>query len=230
MLDALEIDGEDSVSIVEEVEAAFGITINDAEAAACLTVGDLFALVCAKVPIVNRSDHLPCLTASAFRAIRRAIRLQDPTCDIQPNTRLDSVIDRRDHRASRDYLASQTGLRFPAPSLQNFGTLFSGFVIAAGSVIVAMSFSVPSLYLGGFTGLLAAIAIGYRYGRWAWSEFDTVGDLARRASALSMSQAIRANGSVRRVEAWNALLAVISPFSQRTDDVGPRTRFFSERR
>ncbi|SFJ67429.1 hypothetical protein SAMN05216304_111116 [Bosea sp. OK403] len=230
MLDALEVDDDDSVSIVEEVEKAFGITLSDAEATACNTVGDLFALVCTKVPTVSGSDQLPCLTASAFRAIRRAIRFRKPTSQIRPDTRLDSVIDGDDHRAWRDYLTSHTGLRLPVPSLQKSSILFAGFVIISGSAILVMGLSVPKLFLAGVIGLSAALAIQYRYGRRTWSEFDTIGDLAREASALSIAQAIRANGSVRKVEAWSALVALVAPFSQRNGDIGTRTRFFTERR
>ncbi len=76
MIDALDIDPDDDVEIVLEVEAAFGITISESDAAGCETVGDLFKVVCAHVPTVERSDHLPCPTAQAFTALCRAIRLR----------------------------------------------------------------------------------------------------------------------------------------------------------
>ncbi|WP_131858620.1 acyl carrier protein [Bosea sp. BK604] len=230
MLDALEIDDDDDVSIVEAVEEAFGITISDAEAGACFTVSDLFALVCAKVPTVDASDQLPCLTATAFRAIRRAIRARHPGLGIRPNTRLDRMIDGPDHRAWRDYLASETGLHLPNPSLPNMAPLVAVFAIAAGSAVSVMGLSGGSLFAAGLIGLLSAIGVGYAYGRWAWSEFTTIGDLARQASALSIAQAVKANGAVRRGEAWTALVTVVSGFSLRTGDVGPATRFFTERR
>lgn len=229
-LKAMEIDDDDDVSIIEEVEKTFGLTISDAEAIACETVGDLFALVCSKVPVVDLGGQLPCLTASAFRAIRRAIQLRKPTLHVRPDARLDSIIDGRDHRDWRDYLTSHTGLRFPNPSLQNFNVLLAGFVSVSGGVFLLIGISIPNLFLAGVIGLIATIVIGRRYSQWAWSDFDTIGELARQATALSIAQAIRANGSIRKVEAWNALIAVVRPFSQRTGEIGPQTRFFSERR
>jgi hypothetical protein len=61
----------DDIDFIEAVEAAFGITF-DREPAAWSTFGDVFDAICQRVQPVERGPF-PCLSASAYRRIRRAL-------------------------------------------------------------------------------------------------------------------------------------------------------------
>lgn len=228
-LGALDIDDDDAVPIVEAVEQAFGITISDSEAEICETVGGLFALVCAKLPTVDRSDHLPCLTAATFRAIRRALLARCPKLDVRPDTRLVSFIKRQDHREWRTYLASETGLSIPQPVLRGFFVYVFGFVTAAWCLIQFVGYSFASLSAVCLLGWLISKMVS-RYGRWIWEDIDTIGDLARKTAVLNVAQAVKKHGAVRKGEAWQALVTLLQGFSTRNGNIGPETRFFARRR
>jgi hypothetical protein len=229
LIDALDIDDDDSVEVIEVVERAFGITISDAEAAACQTVGDLFALVCAKVPTVERGGQMPCLTASAFRSLRRAIRERRSNLDLRPETPISSFVEGRDHRAWHAYLTDATRLRIPRPTLSPLSFLLglAGFCLAAAGVIAVTGSGILSVLFIGLLGLAIMKIVG-RFGSWSWESPDTLGDLARRSAALSVARAVEANGAVRSREAWQVLLTLLHPFANRTGNIGPATRFFAK--
>lgn len=229
LLGALDIDDEDAVPIVEAVEQVFGVTISDSEAETCETVGGLFALVCAKLPTIDRSDHLPCLTAATFRPIRRALLARCPDLDVRPDTRLVSFIKGHDHREWRTYLASETGLSIPQPVLRGFFVYVLGFATMAWCLIQFVGYGFASFFAVCLLGWLISKMVS-RYGRWIWEDIVTVGDLARKTAALNVAQAVKKHGAVRKGEAWQALVTLLQGFSPRTGNIGPETRFFARRR
>ncbi|AWN55108.1 hypothetical protein [Methylobacterium sp. 17Sr1-1] len=228
MIDSLDIDPDDDVEIVLVVEGAFGITISEGEAEKCETVGDLFEVVRAHVPMVERSDDLPCLTARAFYALRRAILLRHPDRDLRPETYLTRFAGTRDHAGWHAHLVAETGLNIPSPSI-------SGRVLGTGFAAFALAAAVTGKMLGDGGQVLAAcllegaviVALVRRYAPPSWEAASTLGDLARGAALQSIAQVVAGHGAIRRREAWGALVTVLRPYARRTGRIGPDTRFFA---
>ncbi|NNM73304.1 acyl carrier protein [Enterovirga aerilata] len=231
VVEALDIDGDDSVDIVVAVEQAFGIKITDSEAEACQTVGDLFRVICAHVPTVERSDAIPCLTAATFRELRRVIRLIEPSLDLRPATLLSSFAGHHDHREWHAHLKNTSGLSVPDPSLtvpSMVGGLTLYGIAAAGAVA---TFGHDAA--GFFVAALLAPAAGFivhSYGRRTWDANRTLGDLARETAAYSLGQIAKAHGAVRTRELWEALVIVLRPFSRHTGLFAHETRFFAKQK
>lgn len=233
MIDALDIDPDDDVEIVLEVEAAFGITISESDAAGCETVGDLFKVVCAHVPTVERSDHLPCPTAQAFTALCRAIRLRQPDHDLRPDTRIASFAGPDDHSGWHAHLAMETGLNIPAPtlSLTAVGIGCGAFAVAAaltGKFLGETSHVLVACLLEG--SVIALLVRRYAPSSWSRESWSTLGDLARETASRNIAQAVAAHGAIRRRDAWQALVTVLRPYTQRAGKIAPDTRFFARSR
>lgn len=239
MRDALDIDGDDSVEIVEVVEDAFGIKITDAEAAACETVGDLFKLICARVPTVECSDRLPCLTAFTFRELRRAIRVHRPGVEVRPETLISTVAAGGAHSGWHAYLSSATGLNIAYPPLSwSRGSLAVGG-IAFSVLALATSISLGSGVIMWFAVMVEAaiiVALVGVHGPRSWKTQTTLGDLSTETAARNVKLMIERHGAVRRRDVWNALLGLLRSFDHRdrwlrqSGAISQETRFFANDR
>ncbi|MEM7497198.1 MAG: hypothetical protein AAF371_04305, partial [Pseudomonadota bacterium] len=94
----------DDVECLRAVEGAFGISLEDDQTAALETVGDLHRVVCRKRPPRRGA---PCLTAKAFRRLRRHLgrgaKPSSPLSDIAGTTAVQRFLD---------VTASRSGLGF----------------------------------------------------------------------------------------------------------------------
>lgn len=229
VVEALDIDADDSVDIVVTVEQAFGIKISDSEAEACQTVGDLFRVVCAHIPTVERSDTITCMTAVTFRELRRAIRSLEPALDLRPATRLSSFAGRRDHRDWHAHLKETSGLSVPHPTLtvrsMIVGLTLFGIVVAG--VVATFGYGAAGLFVVASLSVPAGFLIQH-YGRRSWDANRTLGDLARETAAFNVGQTVKAKGAIRTRELWEALLIVLRPYARRSGECGHETRFFTK--
>lgn len=236
MSDALDIDSDDDVPIVKDVEDAFGIKITDAEAAACETVGDLFRLICARVPTVERSDRLPCLTAFTFRELRRAIRVHMPEVEVQPKTLISSFTAGDAHSGWHVYLSSATGLNIAHPPLSrgSLAVSVSAFSVLALATSVNLGFS-STLWFAIIVEAAIVVALVGIYGPRSWQTQTTLGDLATETAARNVKMMIERHGAVRRQDVWNVLLALLRSYDRRSrwvrqPAISQETRFFANER
>jgi hypothetical protein len=108
----------DDVEFIEAVEAAFGIAFRKDEPPAWFTFGDVFDATCRHVRPVERGP-VPCLSATAYRRIRKTILKHRPGLKIRPDTPLKSLLGDHSGRAWCRALQRETGLQLP----ERFGSV-----------------------------------------------------------------------------------------------------------
>lgn len=179
-------DGMDGVEMLDAVERAFRIKIKDREAEACLLVGDLHALVLQKCRHAERGTA--CLSANAFRLLRRVVAEIKPNVTVIPTTPAHGLLSSADLRSLWTRMNQRCGLDMPE-SIES---------IVPWLILVASLGGVYGLYRwmgaaeGGvalIAGLLANTIIFY--GRDHFfpprlpAQYKTVGDLARALAQIN---------------------------------------------
>lgn len=99
--------GLDTVELVLEIEDAFSIQIPDAEASQIVTVGDLHKYIVAKL------DPTACLSASAFRSLRRAARSLGATERLRPRDSIERLLPATRRRRFWAELQRSAAVRLP---------------------------------------------------------------------------------------------------------------------
>jgi hypothetical protein len=189
----------DDIDFIEAVEAAFGITF-DREPAAWSTFGDVFDAICQRVQPVERGPF-PCLSASAYRRIRRALLKIVPGSNVQPETLLKALIADRSFSVWWRELEQESGLKLPLLTLTNWSLL----------ILVAVIFAVPGVVaVSGLPGWIAVLSpmLGLLASGWlpAKPTVRTVGDLARSAAALNARQLSQSHAAIRTRDVWDSLV------------------------
>lgn len=179
----------EGVEILVEVEAAFGITLDDRSAERVVTVGDLCELVLSIVPGAKQER---CLSALAFWRLRAALgSLGVERARVRPDARLEELLwtgeqDAASRRAVWDHFAAALGLDLP-PLVRSRRLVLVCTTLSLGAFAVALGWGpfpwwedawVAAALSIGVSCLLGALTRPYR--AYPPPEVATVGDLARQ--------------------------------------------------
>lgn len=221
MANSLDLDREwGAIDLLEEVEAAFGIKITDAEAERCSTVGDLYAVICSYTPDWDTQQG-SCSSSMVFYRLRRSLGPEDKR-DIRPATPL-ITLGRPVSGVFRT-LGKQTGLRLPTYELTWLGKV--GLILTGGLLVAIIALLTGHWLASGIAVLVAATGLPLLWldpGRLPVG-MVTVGDLAQRTAPLNSELLGKAGG--RPSDRWSILVALAAehgtlPASQ----IGPETYF-----
>ena len=193
----------DDVEFVEAIEAAFGIKFSTEELERFYTFGDLYDATCRHVKPVERGSF-PCLAASAYRRIKRAIGVTHPGTKLHPDTRLAKLIADRSVSRWWRMLESESGLKLPDLHLNIwcvlafFALLIAGLSIATGTAGYQR------------VAVLLLMILGFIALRW-WPKrlpLRTVGELARSVGALNAAALAQPDGMMRERDVWSSLVLI----------------------
>jgi len=192
----------DDIDFIEAIEASFDIRFDDAEPPTWATFGDVFDATCRRVGPVERGS-LPCLSASAFRRIRRAVLECSPGAVVRPDTSLAILIGRRRVRLWWRGVERSSGLKLPAPVLANW----------SGCLLLVLLFAVPlATVLGGLPGWIAVLSpvLGLLSARVLPERLParTVGEFARKAAAMNAKALSASHGAIRSRDVWESLALI----------------------
>lgn len=191
----------DDIELIQDVEAAFGILLSDAEVESCWTVGHLFELVKARIPDASTGS---CATAMAFYRLRSAVRTSIDA-ELRPTTPisdLGSLPVRRLHRIIRE----DCGLRPPPEQLSYWGCI-------ALALVAALPLGVWALNFGWWAAAASAIPplALYRVAPIRLpSRVETFGDLVRIVASRSIGALSQQGARLGSSEAWAAFKDVLS--------------------
>lgn len=193
----------DDIDFIEAIEASFGIRFDDKEPSTWFTFGDVFDATCRHVGPVERGS-MPCLSASAYRHVKRAILASSPGVEVRPDTPLVTLIGRRRVRSWWRALARSSGLSLPATVLTN----------CSGAFLLVLLFVVPlATAVGGLPGWIAALspALGLLSARWLPERVParTVGEFARGVAAMNAERLSKLHGdAIRTRDVWDSLVQI----------------------
>ena len=193
----------DGVELVQDVEAAFGVALTNAEASALYTVGDIYGLLRDRVSSSEATGR--CATAMAFYRLRRVFSdLNIDSRTIRPDTQVESLTPLAP-KALLKQINFLSGLRVPQARLTWLGVT-GGLSIFAGFVSV----SAPNS-----RALLVAVAgVVYRSRgdiasprpRQTPSDCQTFGGLSRKVAGLNFGEMAAEGGSLTMRAFWSALV------------------------
>lgn len=206
----------DDVELIQDVEAAFGVRLEDDEIERCSTVGQLFELIKARLPDLPSGQS--CATAMCFYRLRRALQPHSVIA-LKPKTSigaLGSLPVRKLHRI----IETECGLRPPPQYITFWGCLALLLVVTLpfGLFAVGMPWwsALPSAALGIGLYRLAPIQLP--------GEVETFGDLVRIVASRSIGALAGQGARLGPEEAWQAFKDVLSDHTQLSkDEIGPET-------
>ena len=218
-------DGMDAVEMLQAIEAAFAITVTNEEAQQIESVGDLYDLICSKVKAVA-DGQLPCLTATAFRRIKRALRERLPDHQILPETPMRQVLRGMPPGQLLRRLAADTGLSMPGPTmrLSGAGMMALTFVVLP---LCLYQFDIAPPIVSGSLGIALTFAVARYWPSGLPRHVTTVGELARSAAAKNIAALSKQDGAVRTSDVWAALVSIICDIAARDEPIGRETMFYS---
>jgi hypothetical protein len=207
----LGIDEEDSVDMVHDLEASFGVRFSKEELAEIRTVGDIHRIL--KKRISERPTHGDrCATAMAFYRLRRYLVDQGFNGKLVPATPVDRLSTRTVKTLVKQ-LSKMTGLRLPQGDLAALGT--------TGAVAVVLGFLalliVPAVAPHWWPAALLSIVSGMLLVRLDTNKFPrdcrTVGDLAQKVAGLNFGKFVEEGAGYHDKALWSALVEVLSNWS-----------------
>jgi hypothetical protein len=208
-------DDGDEIYFVEEIESAFGIQFRNEEMERCGTMGDLYDALCRHLQPVERGSF-PCLSASAFRQVRKAIGETKTGAPIRPDTRIADLVG--EERFEKWWYALERRCDLDLPPLWGgdwkllLGLAAFGLVVLA-TVILALGNAGPWLWLlYGFAAFAMAVAVWAPYK--ASTSCETVGDLARAVGALNAGTLSQVHSAIRTHEAWSSFVRIAREFTR----------------
>jgi hypothetical protein len=222
MANCLDLDPEwGAIDLLEEVEAAFGITIANAEAERCATMGDLYDIVCAHSPEWDDQDG-NCGSSMVFYRLRRSLSPHDKRA-IGPETLL--VTSGMHPSSLFKKLANDTALRLPSYELTWLG-ITGGFLVAVGILAAIVALLAGNWKVSAVAAAIALVGVPFlRFdpGRFP-AGIETVGELARRTVPLNAAK-LREHGA-RPADRWSILVAVAAEHGLLPpNEIGPETVF-----
>jgi hypothetical protein len=217
-------DGMDAAEMLQAIEAAFAIRISNDEATQIRRVGDLYDLISSKVKVVDRGQ-LPCLTAMAFRRIKKALHERLPHHHFLPETPLRQVTRVISARPLLRQLAADTGLRMPDPvmGLSGLAAMALTFVVLP---LCLYQFDIAPPVVSGLLGIALTFLIARFWPVDLPRNMRNVGDLARSAAARNIAALSGQDEAVRTSDVWAALDSIIREIAARDAPIGRETPFF----
>lgn len=222
MANSLDLDPEwGAVDLLAEVEATFGIKIENEEAERCCTVGDLFEVVCAHSPDWDCQGG-SCGSSMVFYRIRRSLNSGDKR-GVRPDTALTASGLQPSHLFKK--LADDTGLRLPSYELTWLG-MAGGYLLVGGipaAIVALLSGHWIVSVLAALIALAGLPLLRVDPGRLPAGTL-TVADLVRRTVPLNPASLKEAGG--RSADRWSILVALAAEHGTlRPDEIGPETFF-----
>jgi hypothetical protein len=203
----------DSVELLLDLEASFGVKFPNEEAEACLTVGDVFQLVQRHV---QRPDAIGagCATAMAFYRLRRALARDGSNPRLAPTTALEEIPSPSPKATFRRILEAYPDIRLPRLSLSAAGLCGLALLVSAFALIAVFAASPRWSALSACPALATALgALLMRYDRGRFPRgCRTLGYLARKVAGLNFV-ALTAAGCYRLVDVWRAFVEVLTEHS-----------------
>ena len=206
-------DGDDS-HLVLNLEASFAVRFSDAELKGWRTVGDVYG---ALPKYFSGPRHGPrrCATAMVFYRLRRAFSDLGIDVRLGPESHLKQIRTLSAKALFRE-LETRTNLRLPRAAGTLLGSiggfaLFSAIFVSLGVGVGAAFGIVP------YSLLLVPVAmatIGHLLLRLdpeqIPAEYQTLGDLAHAAAALSFARLVANGAGARDKDLWQALVEVLA--------------------
>jgi hypothetical protein len=226
ILTTVDLDPQDGdVDLIEEVERAFSVKLEQADVGHWRTVGDVHETLMRRV-LPSRVGACPSMFA--FNVLRAAL-VQNGALrsNIRPSTLLESVAGHRPARLFRQF-RKQTGLDLPTCSYRVPGQVGS-IVILIASIITVVCLLTASwvAFLTSVVSLSGGLALAYSdKGRLPVS-LRTFGDLAQRSAALSRGTLVARGMRDMPSSVWDTLAAILAELTI-TDPraIGPDTYLF----
>jgi hypothetical protein len=190
----------DDVDFIETIETAFGITFGQDEPETWHTFGDLFDATCRHVKPVE-SGSFPCLSAAAYRRIKRGILKDRTSPGVRPNTRLEDVIGRRELSERWRRLEKDTGLKRPGLPLSAWVIVLFPFMLLG--IPILHSLADLNEWITFLIWILCAVAIALLPRALP---VRTVGELARAVAALNAQELSQSHGAIRTSDVWDSLV------------------------
>jgi len=191
----------DDIDFIEAIEESFGIAFAQDEPGTWFTFGDVFDATCRHVQAIERGP-VPCLSATAYRRIRKTILKHRPGLKVQPDTPLETLLGNRTGPAWCRALQRELELRLPERPFRSWSVpLF--FAVSIGAMIV-----VGLIGLGVWIAVPSGIILGTLAVMWLRPALParTVGDLARAVAALNPKAFSR--GAIRPRDVWDSLVQI----------------------
>jgi acyl carrier protein len=142
--------GMDTVEMVMAIEETFDITIPNEQAEKIVTVGDAYRYILSRVKL---DDSSPCLTASAFYRIRRALvdTVGVGREQVRPASSVDDLIPREGRREHWERLGRSLGVTLPelirpAPIRASLDMLFRCWLLGVLIVVGAFLFGSAGIH------------------------------------------------------------------------------------
>jgi hypothetical protein len=234
----LNIDGDDfSWDLPANIERAFGIKLTDEEINSFETVGDMFTIVKGNLNTVERSDALPCFTAAAFYALRRAMAELDPPLEVGPKSSLKHLGAAKNLPEIWRKVEERSGLALP-PLVISVTTAIGGLGTSFGPLAAWLWFHASlSSVLVAFLGFIASIAIGvlltlalsHFTRRYIPYDLRTFGNLAEATAKLNIGTYATRFGAIRSRDVWSSLIYIVGQYGSLTTPINSETRFFPKK-
>ncbi len=210
--------GLDTLELILEIEAAFGIRIADEDAQSIRTVGELYGYVLEQLP----DGPGGCLSGAAFYRLRRGMceALELPRGAVRPGTELEAALPRADRRRLWPRLSEALGLRLPNLTLPHWGValLCFGPPLAVGLAALNLSLSRPGRLaevwpqLVSWGACLAAVGFGWsrRFAVHFPTGVETAGELARALLSRNHAQFVADATRWHHRDVWDVLVGLVS--------------------
>ncbi|BCW90669.1 hypothetical protein sos41_38430 [Alphaproteobacteria bacterium SO-S41] len=212
----------DSVELVHEIEAAFGIKISNPEARQLETVGALFDLLLAKLPESSAGEK--CASAMAFYRIRRGLKALGYDETFTPSSSLAFLEAEGAKRRFRD-LEKETGLRLPGPRAAP-GAIFMG----GGWVLICtvLGIVVDQRWFLGIAPvcvLLVLDLITRLHPGGLPRNCATLGELTKKTALINLGQLIQKGACRNDQVVWDALIKLLSIYDLPPSEISRDTYF-----
>jgi hypothetical protein len=218
-------DGMDAVEMLQAIEAAFATRISNEEAARMIRVGDLYDLLCSKVKAVDHGQ-LPCLTAMAFRRIKKALRERLPDRELNPETPIRQLTGMISVGPWLRQLGADTGLRMPDLTMRPSGLAAMTLTFAV-LPLSFYQFEIAPPVISGLLGIVLTLAVARYWPAALPRNVKNVGDLARSTAARNIALLSRQGEAIRTKDVWTALESIIREIAARDEPIGRETLFYN---
>lgn len=210
-------DGDDT-DLIQELEAAFGLTFG-AATRDWFTVGDIYDAVVARRATAEAAGA--CATSMAFYRVRAALRRVADVCGaVTPQSRL-ADLTRMSPRTLERRLAAELGGKLSITTLAGPGAIgLIAAMVGVGAVFVAFSEPAALWWVG--LAPLGALLVRLDPGRF---EAVTVGDVARDFALRNFARLADEGADRRPAAVWRAVQALAADaVGMAPGEVGRETR------
>lgn len=198
----------DEIDVIEAVEQAFGVRVENNEAEGILNVGDLFDLVIAKLG--STGSPKSCLSSKTYYRLRRSLAAGGGEADFHPSIRLKDFQGPWKYPRNWLLVEQETDLHILHPVV-GLGTLVALISLA---LAISTSLSHPGYHIGHilfaiciFSGIYTLLKPAFGF---PLSDDCTVSDLVKTVAAQNFGKLVRENGGYRIAEAWDAITRIIA--------------------